>query len=331
MCPTLDPDGNPLLKAKFESKSSYFVELLSALEDIQACAGQDAARNYAETKLQTQRKSFDEDSYIQGAVELAVVRYFAQEFPKDFEYEPKLGAEGDQNVECSVRVEKTQLNVEVKVSRHDRRFKIEDAPGMKLRAYGRVDGFAGLVDELKPILTDTDSGTGDRFEPQVSFRQDLTMFDHLVSAHKKFASSNPVEHCNILFVGCGDSDDIQDCDEYLTGPTGLFTGNSIRSPVEFARVDLVFLTSLYYKHSTRYGKLDAKSWRLADCFVLGFPNPFAEKQKYEAMKVAFAKIPSLTEEFRTFYLAKRDHILDPFFLKHFIHGELCEKQRRCYF
>jgi hypothetical protein len=325
------PGNNSLLRAEYEANSPYYQELARALQDLEACLGPKEVDKYVGVKLLTRRSAFDVDEYVQGAAELTVIRHFARMYPETFEYEPRLCDDSGKNVECSVRLKHTQFNIEVKVARHDRRFQIEDSPGLKIESDGRLDGFSDLTQELTPLLTITDPVTGAPVSPKISFKQDNTVFDFLASAHSKFAVGNPLNHFNALFVGCGNSDDVQEYYHHLTGPTGLFTKNAFRDPAEFNHVDAVFLTNLYFKHTNRYGKLDKASWQLGECFVLCVPNPLSERHKFEASSLAMEAIPSLTKEFSAYREGNGKKVWEFMILKHFIHGELGEKQGRYYF
>jgi hypothetical protein len=56
------------------------------------------------------------NQYIQAALEMTVVRYFAENFPKHFKLEPKLIDGSDNDVECQFKLNNLLFNIEVKAT-----------------------------------------------------------------------------------------------------------------------------------------------------------------------------------------------------------------------
>ena len=324
----MDIGRNKLLEAQQANNSPYYREFVSTLDDFEARLGSSLAAHIREHKLFLSSAVFDAETYAQGAAETTVVRYFLRRYPDTFVYEPKLNRpSSNKNVECSVGISGLRLNVEVKVARHDKKIVDDQYPGIKIESYGHFESFPELAKELLPLF-----GGGPRQpDPKIAVRLENNLYDHLKLANEKFNVENPRTHCNILCIGCGSSDDAQACYGYLTSVNGFFTKESYKPKETYDRVDLVFLTNLYFKHSEYYSGLDEKSWQLENCFLVGVPNPYAQKTKYETITKVLEIVPSMTKEFNAFCESSGNRLLEILKLKIFIHGELGERHHLNYF
>lgn len=108
----------------------------------------------------------------------------------------------------------------------------------------RLPDYLKTYEEMKQTI---ESGTsGIRFV--LGKNRDLRMKDCLVLANEKFPPEAGVDDLNILFLSCGHFYRIAEWYMCLYRRGGLFGPEPFHPPESFARVDVVILSSLRYRH-----------------------------------------------------------------------------------
>lgn len=281
-------------------------------------------------KFQLHQGSFSLKPFIQAATETTIVRYFLKNFPNSFKYEPKLN--NKKNVECQISSGDFTFNIEVKTPDYTEKEKIDDSPGFKISATGRFDNFNEVSNMLKVPIESSDTKERDSQEIHISRRMDNNLKDYLLSANEKFPEISTEKHINILFVCCGDPDDMQDFENYLHDIRGFFTRESYVDHNLYSNVDCVVLTNLYYNHSPRFNRMSEVSWDFAKSFNLIYSNPFRRLVKIEGLAQLLSMFPNWTTEYINYFnqIAKKEPILIlP--MKRFVYEVLAEKRKEYYF
>lgn len=248
------------------------------------------------------------NQYIQSAVECTVVKYFAAKFPENFNYEPNLIIGSNTDVECQFSINNLTFNIEVKATSYINN-NLQSNDNLKLRAVGRLENYNDFHNFLRTLMPNVESEK----------RYDNNLKSHLISTQSKLPEANNHRSCNVLIVGCDDSDDIQNHFHYLYAKNGFFTQNPLIKHSQFDLVDIVFLSNLFFKHNSNIDctKLNKESWQFEKSFIVGFRNPYRKDQKLEHLDLIEAIIPNYSKSFKDYNNA-------PEFirLKHFIHTEL---------
>ncbi|WP_343614068.1 hypothetical protein [Flavobacterium sp.] len=249
-----------------------------------------------------------QNQYIQSAVECTVVKYFIENFPERFSYEPNLIVGNKTDVECQFSIKNLTFNIEVKATsylNHD----MNSNDTINLRSVGRMQNYNEFHNLLRNLMPNLESEK----------RYDNNLKSHLISTQSKLPKVDNRKFCNVLIVGCNDSDDIQNHFHYLYAQNGFFTQNPIIEHSNFDLVDIVFLSNLFFKHNfnTDNHKLNKESWQFEKSFIVGFRNPYRKDQKLEHLDLIETIIPNYNKSFKDYKNA-------PEFirLKHFIHTEL---------
>lgn len=248
------------------------------------------------------------NQYIQTAVEFTVVRYFADNYPENFKYEPNLIAENNTDVECQFKINNLTFNIEVKATSYINN-DLKNNDNLKLQTIGRLENYTELHNFFKKLIPNIESEK----------RYDNNLKSHLTSAQSKLPKDTNYQFCNVLIVGCNDSDDIQKQYHYLYAKNGFFTENPLIEHSEFDLVDIVFFSNLFFKHNSKIDKpkLNKESWQFEKSFIVGFRNPYRKDQKLEHLDLIEGLIPNYTKSFME-YKGAPEFIR----LKHFIHTEL---------
>lgn len=249
------------------------------------------------------------NQYIQAAVEMTVVRYFAENFPEHFKLEPKLIDGSDNDVECQFKFNDLLFNIEVKATSYIDKIK-RNPEDFSLEFKGHLDNYEELHTTLKTFLPNLN----------LAKRFDNNLKSHLYSAQSKFPVTDNNKFCNVLIIGCNDSEDIQKHYDYLHSPHGgFFTKQSFIDNRKFDLVDIVFLTNIFFKHNYEIEnpKLDEDSWKFEKSFIVGFRNPFRKNRKEKHLDLIETIVPNYTKSFKE-YTGGPEFIR----LRHFIHTEL---------
>ena len=248
------------------------------------------------------------NQYIQTAVEFTVVRYFADNFPENFKYEPNLIAENNTDVECQFKINNLTFNIEVKATSYINN-DLKSNDNLKLQTIGRLENYTELHNFFKTLIPNIESEK----------RYDNNLKSHLTSTQSKLPRENNNDFCNVLIIGSNNSDDIQNQYDYLYAKNGFFTENPLIEHREFDLVDIIFFSNLFFKHNPKIDKpkLNKESWQFEKSFMVGFRNPYRRDQKIEHLNLIEATIPNYTKSFM-------EYKGGPGFnrLKHFIHTEL---------
>lgn len=322
---------NHILFSKDIKIKAYQIEFESVLTEFSATLSEKELHSF-KTKLGLKTEKFDTKSYIQAASETTVVRYFLKKYPLNFRYEPKLQQTSKTNFDCQFSHDGNIYNVEVKTANYGVKEKIENSPGIKISTDGRYQNFSEISESLKKILSNNDIDSQSPVSVQNSKRMDNNLKDFLMKANEQFPTDYSFPHLNVLFIGCADSQDMQEFEDYLSNEGGFFTQSSYIDPKLYSKVDCVVLTNLYYNHSSVFNHQNANSWDLSKSFNLVISNPFREKQDGNLVSKFLSIIPNYTMEYQKYFNAEiRSKKLVILPLKRFIHKELGEKQRKYFF
>lgn len=251
------------------------------------------------------------NQYIQSAIELAVVSYFADNFPENFKYEPNLIEGNNTDVECQFKTNNLTFNIEVKASKYiNDNLKSNDEFYLRAINMGNLDNYNKGYNFLKTFLPN--------LKPEKRFDNNLK--SHLTSTQSKLPRENNNTFCNVLIIGCNNSDDIQNQYHYLfSRDRGFFSENPLIQHSEFDLVDIIFLSNLFFKHNSEIDetKLNKESWHFEKSFMVGFRNPYRKDSKFEHLELIESIIPNYTKSFMEYKSGP-----EFFRLQHFIHTEL---------
>jgi hypothetical protein len=118
----------------------YFDEFLGAGAIMHQVLQPKGFYNWLHEKMLVKSQPFEEKTFIQYAVETAVVRYFGEKFPIGFEVEAKINPGNDKDVDCRFKSSGFVYNVEVKCSDYRSKEMIDDNEGIKFGTIGRIGG-----------------------------------------------------------------------------------------------------------------------------------------------------------------------------------------------
>lgn len=249
------------------------------------------------------------NQYIQTAVEMTVVKYFAENFPENFKFEPNLIDGSDNDVECQFKINDLFFNIEVKATSYiTNRQKNPDDFSLEFK--GHLDNYEELHETMQTFLPNL----------KLEQRFDNNLKSHLCSAQSKFPTVDNYKYCNVLIIGCNDSEDIQKHYDYLHNQHGgFFTPHSFVDNSNYDLVDIVFLTNLFYKHhcEVENPKVNEDSWKFEKSFIVGFRNPYRKNRKEKHLDLIETIVPNYTKSFKE-YTGGPEFIR----LRHFIHTEL---------
>jgi len=225
---------------------------------------------------------FDEKTFIQYAVETAVVRYFGERFPVGFQAEVKIRPGSSKDVDCRFKNNGFIYNVEVKCADFTAKKELDAKQGIKIGTIGRIPGHQDTIDKVKKLLEGLHFKTEALKDHHEIKNMDNNMKDFLELAQGKFNPNPPANELNILIVACDDAEDMQHWYYYLYAEHGLFTAEPFADDSRYDNVDLVIFTNLYFRQSRFFEKRLADSWSMATALNLVFPNPLKKKIKVEA-------------------------------------------------
>lgn len=244
---------------------------------------------------------FNLKAFIQAAVETTIVRHFMLNHNTNFWYESSINPQSNMNIECQVIFQGRVFNIEVKTASYDKKEEIEDADGFKIMADGRYDNFNEVYDSLSKVFSNSAGKEGKPPKLLTEKRMDNNLKDFLLSSNEKLFENYPLEHLNVLFIGCADSMDMQQFDNYLVAPRGFFSNNPYIDPEKYSNVDVVVLTNLYYNHSPRYNRRTKNSWNLSSSFCIAFSNPYTKKNQPDIFNMLLSLFPNYTIKYLNYY------------------------------
>ncbi len=282
-----------------KTKNKYYNEFLETAEMLSGIMEEKQFIDWCKEKMLLRDKNFDEKEFIQFAVESIVTSFFIKNYKDVVKIEAKVRPNSKKDVDVRISIESYDYNIEVKCARYDEKEIIESKKGIKLDCAGRIPNRKESHTELKGLIMTGQANKGlSPIAVHESKNMDNNLKQFLIDAHKKFnpkASNNEV---NILFVGCGDSTDMQNWVSYLNSWEGLFTENSFENVENYSNVDLVILSNLYYKHNKFYEKNMHNSWSLAkeNTFSLIFCNPKRKLDKKEAIEKFIGIFPNYSRD-----------------------------------
>jgi hypothetical protein len=270
-----------LIKAR-QTGSSYFDEFLDAADSMRQIMRKKEFKNWLRDKMLVRSQPFDEKTFIQYAVETAVIRYFFGKCPIDFQVEVKIRPGSNKDVDCRFKSNGFVYNVEVKCADFTEKKKFDAKTGIKIETIGRLSDHRDTIDMLMKILEQTPFQTKELREHHEMKNMDNKMKDFLESAQGKFNPNPPANELNVLVVACDDAVDMQRWYYYLYAEQGLFTANSFADDSLYNNVDVVVFTNLFFRQSHFFEKRVADSWSMATALNLVFPNPLKKAVKGKA-------------------------------------------------
>lgn len=275
------PENHYLRIAK-EENSSYWQEFLIAIKNLKELLSAKDYKKLCSEKLLFNQKVFDEKKFIQGACEVAVANYFRKK--KDFKLEVHVNPDNNSDVDCQFKSKEFTYNIEVKCASYDAKEVANNTNDFKYQTWGRIENREELYSLISEEIDAGLLNNGKTLMNHVELKNmDNNLKSFLESANKKFSNTSSEQEINVLLIGCDDIYDIQNWVGYLISAKGLFTSDSFHNTQEYANVDLVLLTNLYYKHKDFKNKNIDNSWNLDCTFNIYFGNPFRLKEKYDGL------------------------------------------------
>ncbi len=104
------------LKKANATGSIYYDEFIEALNILKPHLTEKQLKDLLVNKMLLKQNKFDKNKFIQYAVEMSVLRYFAEEFGNSFKYENKINPNNNTDVDCSITDKGFKFNIEVKMS-----------------------------------------------------------------------------------------------------------------------------------------------------------------------------------------------------------------------
>lgn len=321
-----------LVKA-MRSDLPYYAEFLKAGSILETLLSEKEFNIWMEEKMFLKRQPFLEKTFIQYAVETAVVRFFGERYPDNFQVEAKINPNNDKDVDCRFTDAGFIFNLEVKCSDFIAKEQVDAKDAFKYGTIGRLPDRGEAA--IKAITSALDEGLrlqGKTPKEHVSLKNmDNNFKGFLELAHDKFNPDPSDREVNILVVGCDDAHDMQNWVNYLYAEQGLFTSSSFADQKKFQNVDLVVLTNQYYKHNGFFEKNVKNSWTLQHCFNVIMVNPFRHLEKTEAIRHFLTIIPNYGDKMGSYIVPgdAPDYVKNSVFVSHFIKDYL-EDQNHVY-
>ncbi len=305
-------------------KLPYFIAFERALPTFATVFKGNDFNKWATEKMLVSKK-FDQKQFIQYAVEASAVRYFADNFKKEFTTEAKINPQNKKDVDIRFKLNGFVYNIEVKCPRFDEKENVESQQNViKISTFGRVDDLQEEREFLVDIINEGLKKQGKTVKNGVLTKNmDNNLKDFLINANEKFNPSPADNEINLLLVGCGDAEDIQKWFDYLYAYEGLFTSESFCSQASYDNVDGVILTDQYYRHRNYNFQEILNYWTLQNCFNLILPNPYSKRKEVIKKGICglISTMSNFTKEFAEFYsgFVKNDAFQSrviPYFIRH---------------
>ncbi len=321
-------ENHYLVKAR-NSSDNYFKEFIKSAKIIKGILSESEFESWCSDKMFLKQRTFVEKSFIQYAVETAVVSYFCEKFPNDFKADAEIKPNSKKDVDCQFQDNGFKFNVEVKCSDFDSKEKIEKEKGIKYETVGRLDDRGQkTMDTISSALDEVFAKRGEQKMSHLRGRNmDNNLKDFLESAHNKFDPNPKENEVNILLVGCDNERDIQNWFNYLWAEKGLFTNQSFEDNDHYNNVDLVVFTNLYFKQNKFFDKKVNNCWTLDKSFNLIYSNPNRLLQKNTGISHFKELFPNYTEELNN-YISSGDVATDvkgavkiPHFIQEILEGQ----------
>lgn len=247
-------------------------------------------------KMLLKQQPFREKTFVQYAVETAVVKYFGERFPVGFAVEKRINPANDKDVDCVFQDGGFTFNVEVKCSDYNVKEEIDALDAFKYETVGRL---SDRGEEAKRIVAAAlDEGRaklGEAAKPHVDGKNmDNNLKGFLEQAHEKFGFAADEQSVNVLVVGCDDVEDIQRWFYYLYEAQGLFTPAPFADPTRYCNVDVVVFSNQYFKHTRVLNKRTTDSWELGAGFNLIYANPHRLQKKATGIQHFKNLLPNFT-------------------------------------
>jgi hypothetical protein len=295
------PADHYLVKAK-ASSHHYYSEFLETAALLKARMTEREFEFWFTEKMALKAQVFAEKTFIQYAVESAVVRFFGERFPTNFRIEAKINGVDEKDVDCQFVDNGFTFNVEVKCSDYVSKERIDNKDAYKFGMIGRFpDRGEEAIATISNALDEGHTIKGEPLKEHVkSKNMDNNLMEFLQLAHGKFPSTTGENELNVLVVGCDDERDIQNWFYYLHLHQGLFTRESFANRATYANVDVVVFTNLYFKHNKFFDKSVSGSWSLTNTFNLIFANPFRKADKQNAIMHFINILPNFSNQLQAY-------------------------------
>lgn len=288
-----------------EASSAYMECLISSLEEIGKILKDENIEVLIKDKLQFE-KQYDRKELIQSLCEVTVGYYLVRNFPGSVSYEKNIDPSSGKDVDYQYMANGTTINLEVKCARYDASEKVHAKDGFFLGFWGRHPEYQEQYNSLNLALKE-----GQELSSVEKVRalflekhMDYNLFEFLKSTHEKVGGANAVDNYNVLVLGANNQQDLDQNLGYLLGHEGMFTPKSFSSVSEYANVDAILITNMYYKHNNKSCLEDGSSLLFEKCFAIIQLNYFPAIYKPKALTDFQGNIHHLTDELIEF--SKKD-------------------------
>lgn len=310
-----------LVKA-YQLSHPYFAEFIAAATVMKGLLNNKEFEIWLSQKMLLRDLPFSEKTFIQGATETAVARYFGERHPIGFRTEVKVNPGNNKDVDCQLLSGGYIFNVEVKCAEFKNKDETDSQDAIKYGTIGRLeDRGQNAIDAIKAALDEAMTNRGETLKPHVLMKSmDNNLKDYLQSAHEKFNPDAGENELNILLVGCDDADDMQRWFNYLYSHQGLFREDSYAELNSYALVDVVVFTNQYNKHHNFFLNEVSSSWTLDSNLILILQNPYSLIKKNDALIHFESLLSHHMEEFAAYEVpgSAEDAVKINFWVSHFI-------------
>lgn len=223
----------------------YKNDLINTIKSLESSLSLKQINHIINHKLQFTRQQLNINQYIQSACELSILSTILKIYPRDFQYEPKLNIESEENknkdVDFSFYAEGIKINVEVKCFNQQEQNNSNQPSVTFLTPQLPTDFYKNIQEQL----------------PNINFTRSrlLTINDFFDNSIKKFGTKSPQEF-NILMICCYDLDDYVDVLESIAGRFGIsYNLNkkflNVKGNIDinnYKNIDAVVVSNLAFNH-----------------------------------------------------------------------------------
>ncbi len=280
-------DENHILNIAKNKNNIYFTEYLRTTKIIKNCISEKDFDDLIKNKLQI-NQNFNENSYLQNAVETTINSYFTEKYPKSFKYEvPSYSTK--ENVDCQVEYKGYIYNIEIKCPNLVK--KENDVFYAGFGARTSKEGKNMVEEEIQNLANQLKGKKEVIFPWEVGgiTSKDNTLANYLEKTQSKVGLKNDLKMINILVVSLYSSFSFSEWIKYLYMDQGLFRENTYKSSELYNEVDFVVFTSLVNSHKN-WESSGVNPWKFEEQFNLVFINPYSNKGKEPGLSYFYNEI-----------------------------------------
>lgn len=254
------PADHPLRTAGADYRNGFVQAYLAVYGHL---ADRNSAAVLKRKFLVSGDSQFQQDTYLQGASELAVANHIRRQHVTGFETDKKVNPQNQKDADVFCITNAVRVSSEVKCAVEETAAEQHE---LILRTDGRIPQHTQTHADLRAQIV----AKHPNLDLKMGKNKDNTLKTFLLEANDKFNPGSGVDDLNILFVACEDHGNLNEWYRYLYGGKGLFTADSFHPTREFRNVDVVILSNLKYRHKTVRSCGD---WTLDNTFLIPFINP----------------------------------------------------------